>query len=288
MQLNELYKTNKPNISIELFPPKTSEGISRLFERVETLKQHQVSFFSMTYGAAGSTRDLTLELVKRLKNDAKVETMCHLTIVGQSQEEICQILDQLQEMEIYNIIALRGDPPKGLDQFKAHPNGFHHAVDLVKEIKRRKYFTIAVAGFPEIHPDSPNRQSDILHLKEKVDAGADVIITQLFFDNQYYFEYLDEIRSAGISVPVIPGILPIISSGQVRRFTNLCKSKIPLAVEKSLSKYENDDEAATAYGIELATLQCQNLLDAGVPGIHFYSLNRSHSVEHVLQNLAQK
>ncbi|MBI4388509.1 MAG: methylenetetrahydrofolate reductase [NAD(P)H] [Candidatus Omnitrophica bacterium] len=285
MKLHELYKTKKVDISIELFPPKTEEGVSEMFREVERLNQYNPAFFSMTYGAAGTTRDLTLDLSDRLKNKIKVETMCHLTVVGQSRDEIHHTLEFLKKKGIYNLIALRGDPPQGAAGFEPHPNGFRYARDLVREVKRMNYFSIAVAGFPEKHPDSQNRESDIKYLKEKVEAGADVIITQLFFDNRYFYEYLDQVRKARIKVPVIPGILPILSAQQVRRFTALCKSKIPLEVEAALGKFENDPEGARKYGIELAMKQCQDLLKNGVKGLHFYSLNKAHSVEAVLQNL---
>lgn len=284
MRLRELYKSKKLDISIELFPPKTQEGVEKLFEKVQELKTFHPSFFSMTYGAAGSTSNLTLELVNRLKNQEKVETMCHLTIVGQSKIQIHQILDYLQQFGITNIIALRGDPPKGQMQFEHHSEGYQHAIDLVRVAKKRK-FSVAVAGFPEMHPDSPNRESDIRYLKEKVDAGADVIITQLFFDNQHFFEYLEHVRKAGISIPVIPGLLPILSVSQVQRFTTLSKSKIPPHVQNELEKHRDDDKAATQYGIELTTHQCEGLMKAGVPGLHFYALNKSYSVQTVLKNL---
>ncbi len=285
MRLNELYQTNRIDISVELFPPKTEEGIEEMFREVERLRRHGTAFFSMTYGAFGTTRDLTLELADRLKNQVGVETMCHLTVVGQSKAETRHALEFLKRRGIYNLIALRGDPPQGSTNFQPHPNGFHYAADLVREAKRMNYFSIAVAGFPETHPDSPNRESDIKYLKEKVEAGAAVIITQLFFDNRYFYEYLELIRKAGIKIPVIPGILPILSVQQVRRFTALCKSKIPPHVESELQKFENDPQGARRFGIELATKQCKDLLKNGVPGLHFYSLNKSHSVEAVLGNL---
>ncbi|MDP3980873.1 MAG: methylenetetrahydrofolate reductase [NAD(P)H] [Chlamydiota bacterium] len=286
MRLNELYHNNKIDISIELFPPKTQSGTDLMFEQVHRLNQYRPAYFSMTYGAAGTTRDQTLELIKTLKTTLNVETMCHLTIIGQSKNELARLLDELQETGIYNIIALRGDPPQGTGSFTPHPNGFSHAIDLVRETKKRSFFSIAVAGFPEMHPDSPDASTDIQYLKEKVDAGADIIITQLFFDNQYYFRYLDKVRKAGIQIPVIPGILPIISVAQVRRFTQMCHATIPKEVEEQLQRFENNDEAATAYGIELSTSQCRELIQSGVPGIHFYSLNRSHSAESVLKHLA--
>lgn len=288
MRLSELYRSKRIDVSIELFPPKTEEASKDMFQAVQDLKQFDPAFFSMTYGAAGSTRDQTLGLVDQLKNKVGVETMCHLTVVGQSRNEIQSVLKFLKEKGIYNIIALRGDPPKDMKEFKPHPDGFRYATELVKEAKKENYFSIAVAGFPEMHPDSKNRDYDIQHLRQKVDAGADVIITQLFFDNHYFFEYLEYVRKAGINVPVIPGILPILSAQQVRRFTALCKSKIPPDVERELRKYENDAESCAKYGIELASRQCEGLIRAGVPGLHFYCLNRSKSVKTVLEQLKLK
>lgn len=285
MKLDALYQGKSPDISIELFPPKTPDGIDALWQQVERLCAFNPAFFSMTYGAAGSTRNLTLELVDHLKNRLGVEAMCHLTVVGQSQEETRATLDFLQAKGIYNLIALRGDPPRDHAHFTPHPDGFEYAVDLVTEAHQRNFFTIAVAGFPERHPDSPTLASDLHYLKKKVDAGACVIISQLFLDNAYFYAYHDAVRKAGISVPIIPGILPILSAAQVRRFTQLCKATIPPQVDSILHKYEQDDHAVLQYGIELATQQCEGLLQFGCPGLHFYSLNRSRSVEAVLKNL---
>jgi len=288
MRLSELYQSNQIDISCELFPPKTKEGLQNVLEEVSTLRRFQPAFFSMTYGAAGSTQNLTLELVDQLKNKIGVETMCHLTVVGQSKEDTREALRFLQKKGIYNLIALRGDPPAGQTNFKPHPDGFQYAADLVREAEQTNFFSIAVAGFPEKHPDSPNQASDLTYLKEKVDAGAEVIITQLFFDNRYYFDYVEKVRKEGIKVPVIPGILPILSSKQIRRFTALCKSTLPPTVDQMLQKYESDPESATQYGIELATKQCEELIQKGVPGVHFYCLNRSRSVAAILRSLSLK
>ncbi len=258
-----------------------------MFLEVERLRRYQPAFFSMTYGAAGSTRDLTLGLVDRLKNQAGVETMCHLTVVGQSKEETRSALRFLKEKGIYNMIALRGDPPKGIENFEPHADGLRYSAELVREAKSMNWFSIAVAGFPEVHPDAQSRESDIRYLKEKVEAGANVVITQLFFDNRFFYEYLELVRKAGVKVPVIPGVLPILSVSQVRRFTALCKSTIPPDVDRQLQKYEEDGESATQFGIDLATRQCEDLIRNGVPGIHFYSLNRSRSVAAVLENLSR-
>ena len=285
MRLDQLYKSNKPDISFELFPPKSPEAVQKLFETVEQLQPLKPAFFSMTYGAAGSTRDLTIDLCDRLKNKVGVEAMCHLNIIGESKDSIRENLKRLKAMAIYNILALRGDPPRDQPNFKPHPDGFHSSVELIGEIRKDRWFSIAVTGFPEVHPEAKDRASDIDYLKKKVEAGGCVVITQLFFDNAYFFEFMEHVRKAGISVPVIPGILPILSVAQARRFAALCGSTIPPAVEKELAQYESDDEGATKYGIELSARMCRELLKSGVAGLHFYVLNRAASTEAVLKNL---
>lgn len=285
MRLDQLYRGKDPDISIELFPPKTPEGVEGLFKTVEQLKRLAPAFFSMTFGAAGSTRDATLGLCDRLKTQAGVEVMCHLTVVGQSKAQVRENLRRLKAMGIYNIIALRGDPPTDDPTFRPHPDGFQSSVELIREARQDPWFAMAVSGFPEVHQDATDRASDIAYLKQKVDAGACVILTQLFFDNAYFFEFMEHVRRAGITVPVVPGILPMLSVSQVRRFTALCKATIPPAVARELAKYEQDDEGATRYGIELATRQCEGLLKSGVPGLHFYALNRIRSVEAILKNV---
>lgn len=286
MRLDQLYRGPRPDISIELFPPKTPEGVETLFQTVEQLKRLAPAFFSMTYGAAGSTRDATLALCDRLKNQVQVETTCHLTVVGQSKAEVRDNLARLKALGIYNVLALRGDAPANDPTFRPHPDGFQASVELVREAKQDPWFSIAVSGFPEVHQEAKgNRAADIAYLKAKMDAGASVILTQLFFDNAYFFEFLEHVRKAGITVPVVPGILPILTVAQVRRFTALCGSTIPPAVAQALAKYEQDDDGATRYGIDLATRQCEGLLKARVPGLHFYALNRTRSVEAVFKNL---
>jgi methylenetetrahydrofolate reductase (NADPH) len=286
MRLDQLYRSKKPDISIELFPPKTPEGVLKLFETVERLKMERPAFFSVTFGAGGSTRDLTIDLCRRLKQDSGVEVMCHLNIVGQSRNETAANLQKIKQSGIYNLLALRGDPPQNQTDFKPHPDGFHSSFQLVEEARKNSWFAIGVSGFPEIHPDAKgNRAQDIAYLKKKVDAGACVIFTQLFLDNRFFFEFVDLVRKAGISVPVVPGILPILSAGQIRRFTALCGSSIPPEVEKNLKKYEADDAGAAEYGVELASAQCSELLKSGVPGLHFYALNRDASVRKILSNL---
>lgn len=285
MKLRDIYARPGLTLSIEFFPPKTDKGERLLFQEISVLKTLRPAFCSVTYGAGGSTREKTVELVDRIHRQCGLEVMCHLTVVGQSKEEVRSVLKKLKEKGIENIIALGGDPPQGVVDWTPHPNGFHHSIDLVREAVSHRWFSIAVAGFPEVHPRAESRQFDLRYLKEKVDAGADVIITQLFFDNEDYYRYVEDARKLGIKVPIVPGILPILSVPQVRRFTALCKAKIPPPLEKMLAKVEDDDEGAARLGIDYATRQCEELLRFGVPGIHFYSLNKSRSVKAVFQNL---
>ncbi len=286
MKLRDIYARKGLTLSIEFFPPKTDEGDEALFREVEVLKTLNPAFCSVTYGAGGSTHEKTVDLVRRLRHEHGLDAMCHLTVVGQSKDEVRAVLDRLEGYGIENIIALAGDPPQGVTDWTPHPSGFHHSRDLVDEAIARGTFSIAVAGFPEVHPRAESRESDLRYLKEKVDAGADAVITQLFFDNEDYFRYVEDVRRVGVEVPVVPGLLPILSVAQTRRFTALCGSRIPPRLEALLATVEDDNEAATELGIEYATEQCEGLLAFGVPGIHFYSLNRSRSVKAICENLS--
>jgi methylenetetrahydrofolate reductase (NADPH) len=283
--LNDLYAQPGLTLSVEFFPPKTDKGDENLFSEIEVIKRLNPAFCSVTYGAGGSTREKTVELVDRIHRSCGLEVMCHLTVVGQSRDEARAILDKLKQKGIENLLALGGDPPQGVGEWKPHPDGFHHAVELVREAIKRCGFAVAVAGFPEVHPRALDRASDLQYLKEKVDAGGAVVITQLFFDNEDFYRFVEAARRLGISVPIVPGILPILSASQVRRFVSLCGSRIPEKLERELSKVENDDDAAVQLGIEYASRQCEGLLRFGAPGFHFYSLNKSRSVLAVCANL---
>ena len=290
-KLVDIYARDGLTFSIELFPPKTDEGMENLFKEIQELKKLRPDFFSVTYGAGGSTQDRTFDIVKRLKWREKLEVMCHLTIVNQSRHVVRELIGDLWGNDIHNVIALAGDPPGGpAAPWAPHPDGFQNARELVNTILRGQSgwfdtFSIAVAGFPEVHPRAESREADLKYLKSKVDAGADVIITQLFFDNEDYYRYVEDCRAIGIEVPIVPGMLPIRSAAQCRRFTRLCEAKIPPHLDELLSKVEDDDEAALEMGIEYCTEQCQGLLDFGVPGFHFYSLNRARSVAAIHENL---
>ena len=286
MRLNQLYHSGKPEISVEFFPPKTPEGVEKLFdETIPALNRFRPAYFSMTFGAGGTTRDLTIELCDRMKNKTRAETVCHLNIIGQSKADTRENLRRIKAAGVYNLLALRGDPPRDQPDFKPHPDGFHSSVELIEEAHKDPWFSIAITGFPEVHPEAKGRSADMAYLKRKLEAGGCVIITQFFLDNSYFFEFMGLVKKAGITAPVVPGILPILSASQVRRFAGLCGSTIPPSVEKELAKVENDEEGAIRYGIELATRMCGELLKSGVPGLHFYALNRSRSTSEILSNL---
>lgn len=288
MKLRDIYARPGLTFSFEFFPPKTDKGDADLFREVEVLKTLQPGFCSVTYGAGGSTREKTVDLVNRLHREFGLEVMCHLTVVGQSQNEVRAVLEKLKAHGIENIIALAGDPPRGQTDWTPHPDGFQYSTELVAEAVTHNWFSIAVAGFPEVHPRAESREADLRYLKKKVDAGADVVITQLFFDNDDYYRYVEDVRRLGVKVPIVPGLLPIQSTAQTRRFTALCGSRIPPRLETLLAKVENDETAALELGIEYASRQCEDLLSFGVPGIHFYSLNRSLSVKAILENLSSR
>ena len=285
MKLADLYARPGLTLSVEFFPPKTDKGEENLFREIEIIKRLKPAFCSVTYGAGGSTREKTVDLVDRIHRECGLEVMCHLTVVGQSKDDARAVLKKLKKKGIQNLLALGGDPPQGMTDWKPHPDGFHYAVELVREAKTLGGFSIAVAGFPEVHPRAESRASDLRFLKEKVDAGAVAVITQLFFDNADFYRFAEDLRNLGVTVPIVPGILPVLSAPQVRRFTTLCCSKIPPRLESELAKVENDDDAAVEVGIEYATEQCEDLIKHGVSGIHFYSLNKSHSLQAICKNL---
>jgi len=285
VKLADLYARPGLTLSVEFFPPKTDKGEENLFNEIEIIKRLNPSFCSVTYGAGGSTREKTVDLVETIHDGCGLEVMCHLTVVGQSKDDARSILRRLREKGIENLLALGGDPPQGMADWCPHPDGFHHAVELVREAIALGGLSVAVAGFPEVHPRATSRQSDLQFLKEKVDAGAVAIITQLFFDNEDYCRFVEDLRKLDVKVPIVPGVLPILSATQIRRFTDLCCAKIPAVLEAKLVKVENDDDAAVEIGIEYASRQCEALIKFGAPGLHFYSLNKSRSVAAICKNL---
>jgi methylenetetrahydrofolate reductase (NADH) len=285
VKLADLYARPGLTLSVEFFPPKTEKGEENLFSEIEIIKRLNPGFCSVTYGAGGSTREKTVGLVEAIHAECGLEVMCHLTVVGQSKGDARAILQRLEEKQIENLLALGGDPPQGMTDWQPHPDGFHHAIELVREAAALGNFSVAVAGFPEGHPRAESRDADWRFLREKIDAGADAVITQLFFDNADYFRFVEELKKNGVKVPIVPGILPILSAPQVRRFTALCCAKIPAKLERELDKVDTDENAAVEMGIEYATRQCEELVKSGVAGLHFYSLNKSYSVQAICKNL---
>jgi len=277
----------KPVISFEFFPPKTDEGDRLLFEAtLPALLETRPAFCSVTYGAGGTTRDKTLRIVERIQRQHGLTTVAHLTCVCSTKEEIRQLLTRIRYLGVRNVLALRGDPPGG-GEFQATPGGFEFSSQLVRFIRDSDDFCIGVAGFPEGHiACKPGKQADWVHLKEKIDAGADFVLTQLFFDNADFFQFRDHMtRTHGVSVPLVPGIIPILSASQIKRFTALCGARIPAPLAARLEEMSGDDAGAVEFGIEYAARQCRELLDAGAPGIHFYTLNKSHSTVRILKLL---
>ena len=272
-------------ISCEFFPPKTAEGMDAVFRAVDRLKAFRPDFVSVTYGAGGSTRGFTEEIVTRIKTEAELEVMAHQTCIGQTKEEVHNSLARLEAAGIENVIALRGDLPQVDSAVTNVNNSFSHASDLIRHIRGNFKFCVAAACYPEGHTESVDLDSDIEHTKLKVNHGTDFLITQLFYDNNDYFEFVDRANKSAINVPIIPGVLPILSTSQIRRFTAMCGAKIPAALNQQLEKFSEDDNAVRELGVEYATRQVQGLWNAGVPGIHFYVLNRSYSVSQILTNL---
>jgi len=285
MKISQILKNGRQTFSFEFFPPRDDDGFEQLFQTIENLKEWHPGYVSVTYGAGGTTRTKTIELVGRIKQQIGLESMAHLTCVGHDIDEIRVILDRLQEEGIENILALRGDPPQGQTHFVKPENGFGFGNELVAFIRKNYSFCLGVAGYPEGHVECPDKALDLQNLKRKVDAGADFIVTQLFFDNRYYFDFLERARAIGIAVPIIPGIMPIINANQTKRFTKMCGATIPEKLLARLEENQEDSAAVGEIGEDHATAQCKELLKAGVPGIHFYTLNRSKATLAILKRL---
>ncbi|RTH02636.1 methylenetetrahydrofolate reductase [NAD(P)H] [Thermus scotoductus] len=290
MKIRDLLKARKgPLFSFEFFPPKTPEGEEALFRTMEELKAFRPAFVSITYGAMGSTRERSVLWAKRIL-DLGLNALAHLTVAGQSQEEVAGVLDRFVEAGVENILALRGDPPQGERVFRPHPQGFRYAMELVAFIRSRYGEGVSVGGaaYPEGHPESESLEADLRHFKAKVEAGLDFAITQLFFNNAHYFGFLERARRMGIEIPILPGIMPITSYPQLRRFTEVCGASIPGPLLSRLERYQEDPKAILEIGVEHATRQVAELLEAGVEGVHFYTLNRSPATRRVLERLGFK
>ncbi len=289
MKIKDFYQKQKYTFSFEFFPPKNEEGEKKLFEAIEELKGLKPSFVSVTYGAMGNTRSSTLRIVSEIKHRIGIEPAAHLTCVNHSVEEIEGVLLELKANGIENLVALRGDPPQGMKEFKPVPNGFRYASELVSFIRKnpklKDAFSISVGGYPEGHPECPDKALDLAHLKAKVDAGADVVVTQLFLDNRFYFDFVERARKIGIRVPIIPGVMPVTHGPQIQKFSTMCGTSIPQVIQAAIEKFGDDQASIEAFGIEYATRQCQELLKEGVKGLHFYTLNKSKATSEIYRNL---
>jgi methylenetetrahydrofolate reductase (NADPH) len=274
-----------PVFSFEFFPPKSDAGERVLGLALESLRQLEPDFVSVTYGAGGSSRTRTLELTKWIKQELGIEAMAHLSCVGSTREELRAILDDMSQAGIENVLALRGDPPRGESDWKPHPGGLSYSTELAALIQGDYNVCIAGACFPEVHPEAPDLAHDLRFLKEKIAAGVSLLITQLFFDNDQYFRFVEEARGAGIEVPILPGVMPITDLRQIKTITGMCGATIPQALREALEWRSHDADAVLQLGVSYATLQCAELLARGAPGIHFYTLNRSHATRAILSAL---
>jgi methylenetetrahydrofolate reductase (NADPH) len=291
MKLKEIYNSSSPVVSFEIFPPKApsqeelEQKISDLFAELKILSQFNPAFISVTYGAGGSTRETTLDIVNRVKNILNIQPMPHYTCVGSSKSDILEDLKKIQNAGIQNILALRGDPPKGTTNFVKPKDGFGYANELVDFIKSNTDLGIAVAGYPECHPECDSLDKDIENLKRKVDCGAEVVITQLFYDNKSFLNFVEKAQAKGVNIPIIPGILPITMYSQLERIVSLSGCKLPQEFRNKIEDNKDNKEALKQIGIEFAINQCNELLENNVKGIHFYPLNKAFAVKSVLDNL---
>jgi methylenetetrahydrofolate reductase (NADPH) len=285
VRIDEILRRGEPSFSVEFFPPKTDEGRAQLFETVDVRAGLQPSFFSVTYGAGGSTLDrrTTLEITRLIRDEHGVEAMAHLNCVGETADGLREVVDGIADAGIENVLALRGDPPRGQTDFVQPEGGLGSAAELASMISEsHPEMAIGGACFPEVHPEAASPEDDLAYLKTKVDSGASFLITQLFFDNRAYFRFLEGARAAGIDVPIIPGVIPIVSYDQVKRTCALCDASIPDTLAASLESLGGDERAEYEFGISYGTAQCAELLAAGAPGIHFYALNRYPATKAIL------
>ena len=285
MRIDEILAGGEPSFSFEFFPPKTEQGERNLGAALDELRPLEPSFVSVTYGAGGSTREKTIEIVRRMKRDFGLDAMAHFTCVGATVDQLTATLDDMLQGGIENVLALRGDPPAGEEQWVKTEGGLEFSSELVSLIRERYPFAIGAACFPETHIHATSAEDDLRHLVEKVRAGADFLITQLFFDNALYFDFVERAREREIKVPIIPGILPITHVGQLERMAQMCGASIPKGLHRELDLRADRPEAVLDFGVAYATLQCSELLAAGAPGIHFYTLNRSPATRAIVSAL---
>jgi methylenetetrahydrofolate reductase (NADPH) len=282
MRIDEIIASPEPTFSVEFFPPKTEEATAQLFETARALRELEPDFVSVTYGAGGSTREGTVEITSALKRELGLEVMAHLSCVGETTEGLSETLDRIAAEGIENVFALRGDPPRGQDDFVQPAGGLASAAELAGFIGENYEFTVGGACFPEVHPEAPDLETDLDYLKTKVEAGARFLITQLFFDNQVYFDFVGAARAAGIDVPILAGVIPVATFAQTKRICDLCDASIPPRLEAAFAAAGGDEQAEFELGVAYAAQQCSELLLAGAPGIHFYALNKAPATRAVL------
>ncbi len=286
MRIDEiLAAADEPVFSFEFFPPKTPEGEKTLRSSLGALRVLEPDFASVTYGAGGSTRERTVEITKWIKQELGIEAMAHLSCVGASREQLRQILQDIELSGIDNVLALRGDPPRGETEWRPHPQGLRYSTELAALIASSYAFCIGAACFPEVHPEARDLAHDLRFLRQKVESGVSFLITQLFFESELYFRFLEEARAAGIDAPIIPGVMPITDVRQIKTITGMCGATIPAALLDQLESRADDPDAVLQLGVSYATLQCAELLARGAPGIHFYTLNRSPATRAILSAL---
>jgi methylenetetrahydrofolate reductase (NADPH) len=285
MRIDELFGREEPVFSFEFFPPKTPEGEANLFAAIEELQGLDPAYVSVTYGAGGTTRDKTLQIVTRIRREHGLEAMAHFTCVDATVAQLRVELDRFRDAGVENVLALRGDPPGGAAEWTKTDGGLEHSRELVELLNAEYPFAVAGACFPETHIHATSPEDDLRHLRDKVDAGVSFLITQLFFDNADYVDFVARARAIGIDVPIVPGIMPITNVAQIKRVTELCGSALPASLTDQLEARADDPEAVTDFGVAYATLQCAELLALGAPGIHFYTLNRSPATRAILSAL---
>jgi methylenetetrahydrofolate reductase (NADPH) len=284
-RIDQILEETHPSFSFEFFPPKTEEGEKNLRVALQELKKDNPSYVSVTYGAGGTTRDRTIGIVKWIKQELGIEAMAHFTCVGKTVEELRSTLDEIRDAGIENVLALRGDPPQGQAEWVKTEGGLEYSTQLIELIGGGYEFAIGAACFPEVHMHAESAETDLRFTKEKQDSGARFLITQLFFDNEFYFDFVERAREAGITVPIIPGIMPVTNFAQVKRMSEMCGATFPEQFEAELEARKDDPDAVADLGVAYATLQCSDLLARGAPGIHFFTLNRSPATRAILAAL---
>ncbi|MCF7669820.1 MAG: methylenetetrahydrofolate reductase [NAD(P)H] [Verrucomicrobia bacterium] len=286
MKLKEIFKRERPVLSLEVFPPKQDTPLDGVFKAISGLKELEPSFISVTYGAGGSQKGRTVEIASTLKNHYDVEPMAHLTCVGQKTNAVDEVLEDLEKSGIENILALSGDPPRDQPDFDRSKDDFKYASELISYIKRKRDFSIAAAAYPEGHKDCPRILSDWEHLKHKVDQGVDLLVTQLFFDNRIFFHFLEIVRGMGVNCPIVPGIMPVYNAKQIKRIVSLCGASMPPEMLIMVDKYADSPEDMKKAGIEYAINQIQGLLDHGVDGVHVMPLNQASLAKEIVSGLS--